>query len=501
MLTRQFTILIYFIIISCPFFTAHSQWEACSNGLVGLEVNCLTTVGNNIFAGTYGGVFLSTDNGNNWSEKNEGLDFYGVLSLASNGQSRLFAGSFGGGIYLSNNNGNSWTKKNNGITDADILTIAISSSFSYAGTFQGHIFQTNNNGDNWVEKSNGLDGIRVQSMIIYDNSIFACLLGQGVFLSTDNGNNWTKRNDGLKSRFVTTLAVSGSNIFAGEDGDGVYLTTNNGKNWEQKSHNMNKKSVQALIISENKIFAGTRDGGVFISTDNGDNWYQNIDGLTNTYVISLAIRGNYIFAGTQGGGVFRAKLSDFVTYIKPEISNINDIIMDEDSTIAFDFTVNSNNPDILDFIKLSDNSELIPPDSIKITGKGKNRILSITPRKRTSGFCNIIIKVTNGTDTASASFNVTVLLSTSTDDYNNGLYQSISISPNPVNDELTITRVNEKSGTLVITNRLGQTVYKSALEFDEKVISMPFSDSPAGDYYIRIITQDGLVERQRFIKN
>lgn len=75
-----------------------------------------------------------------------------------------------------------------------------------------------------------------------------------------------------------------------------------------------------------------------------------------------------------------------------------------------------------------------------------------------------------------------------------------TIKPNPVNDELTITRENEISGILIITNRLGQTVYRYDLQFGEREIRIPLTEVPPGDYYIRIIKSDGLLERQGFVK-
>ena len=52
---------------------AFSQWQQANNGLYGGNVKCIAISGSNIFAGTDGGVFLSSDNGQNWTLKNKGL--------------------------------------------------------------------------------------------------------------------------------------------------------------------------------------------------------------------------------------------------------------------------------------------------------------------------------------------------------------------------------------------------------------------------------------------
>jgi hypothetical protein len=72
----------------------------------------LAVSGTNIFAGTdSSGVFLSSDNGENWYPSNNGLMNKEVLALAPS-NSNMFAGTWGGGIFLSSNNGTSWSAIN-----------------------------------------------------------------------------------------------------------------------------------------------------------------------------------------------------------------------------------------------------------------------------------------------------------------------------------------------------------------------------------------------------
>ena len=65
--------------------------------------------GTNLFAGTNGGIFLSTDNGDSWSQIFAILsdDIYFISFLVRG--STLFAGT-NNGVYLSTNNGSSWTR-------------------------------------------------------------------------------------------------------------------------------------------------------------------------------------------------------------------------------------------------------------------------------------------------------------------------------------------------------------------------------------------------------
>ncbi len=148
-----------------------AQWVQ-TNGPYGGTVHSLSVSGSNLFAGTYGGVFLSTDNGASWTQANAGLTNTSVYALAVNG-SNLFAGTYGG-VFLSTDNGASWTQVNTGLTNTWVTSLAVSGSNLFAGTDGG-----------------------------------------GVFLSTDNGASWTQVNTGLTNTYVLSLSVSGSNLFAG----------------------------------------------------------------------------------------------------------------------------------------------------------------------------------------------------------------------------------------------------------------------------------------------
>ena len=80
--------------------TANAQWVQ-TNGPFGGTINSLVVSGTNIFAGTFGGgVFLSTDNGSNWTAVNNGLTNTDVRSLLVSG-TNIFAGTLGWwGVFI-----------------------------------------------------------------------------------------------------------------------------------------------------------------------------------------------------------------------------------------------------------------------------------------------------------------------------------------------------------------------------------------------------------------
>jgi len=236
-----------------------------------LSVWALTVSGSNIFAGTDNGVFSSSNNGINWTiSANNGLTYHYVWSLASFG-SNLFAGtsagSHGGGVFVSTDNGANWTA-GNGLSYVGYSSIVTDGTNIFAGTESDSIFLSTNNGLNWSCVSNGLPtGYNIiRSLVIQGNNIYAGIEGAGIFLSTNNGANWNAINNGLISNYVESLVNSGSNIFAGiyGSGGGVFISTNNGVNWTSINDGLTDDTlISKLAINGTNIYAGTANGNVW----------------------------------------------------------------------------------------------------------------------------------------------------------------------------------------------------------------------------------------------
>jgi fibronectin type 3 domain-containing protein len=221
----------------------------------------------------------------------------------------------GGGVFLSTTNGENWTQANSGLGNSSVRSIAISGSNMFAATDGKGIYLSANNGESWAPVDSGLPDTThtwVQSLAVKGGNIFAGTAGGGVFLSTNNGTSWTAVNSGLtgKGLYVSSLAVSGGNIFAGTAGGGVFLSTNNGTSWTAVNSGLMDTTVWSLAINGNDVFAGTAfNSGVYISTNNGTSWTSISSGLpTNNGITSIIVSGTNLFAGTTASGVFRASL-------------------------------------------------------------------------------------------------------------------------------------------------------------------------------------------------
>jgi len=333
----------------------HAYWEKINRGLSNIyrkdeiehiAISDLMVYNNILYATTtFNGVFISTTNGDNWVQKNNGIigDIISFPKLAYNNYYlfvsvkklyRTFVDTLTGnlksdsigysGIYYSTDAGENWlATKRNGLTDSNhISAIAANDSMLIVGTDnkQG-VYISKDNGESWVQKKNGLIAQTIYSIIIKDNIIFLGTSG-GVYLSTDEGESWISKLSGT----IYVVHLKGDTLIAGKWVSGFHLSTDKGDTWEQKNNGLKEKDVMAVASINDYIFIGIKpsmifrdpEGGVHFSSDNGDTWNTRNKGFRQTGAAKLAIKDEYIFCAISFGsgdstfGMYRAKIEDLL---------------------------------------------------------------------------------------------------------------------------------------------------------------------------------------------
>jgi len=278
----------------------------------GRFVYSLAVKGDKIFAGTQNGVFVSVG-GSDFSLANVDMNTW-VSSFAISG-TNIFAGTYYGAVYLSTDNGTDWTTINDGLnTYYNYDAFAISGFYIFTGATQsgstpdeGGVFVSANNGASW--KTTGLTNKYVYTLCATGTNIFAGT-SNGVYLSTNSGVDW---NIVLPFIGISVISVNGTNLFAGaNDASGVYLSTNNGTSWINTG--LTKISrINAFAVYGASLFAGTPDG-IYLTTNNGTTWDSVNTGLNGRGISALAVGDTNLLAGT-GDGVWYRPLSEMVTGI------------------------------------------------------------------------------------------------------------------------------------------------------------------------------------------
>jgi photosystem II stability/assembly factor-like uncharacterized protein len=244
--------LLVFVLFFFSFNEIYAGWQPV-NGPYGGYSTCIKVKGQNVFAGTYDhGVFISSDNGNTWSARNNGLMNPYITALGSLG-SRLFAAT-SAGLYYSDDDGDIWN------------TILVNSRMYF----------------------------NVSAIATNSQSVFVCNLDT-LMRSTDNGATWQTILWGIPGLEITCLTVSGQDVYVGAYGSRYYVSHDNGNNfdWVDLS-GQGMYSLGAFLVSGSKIL--TISGGyVYISSDGGITW-EGTFGIDYPYITGLASNGSRLFA-------------------------------------------------------------------------------------------------------------------------------------------------------------------------------------------------------------
>ena len=120
-----------------------SSWDEKNFGLTNTNVTAITSISGYLFAGTsqgsVGGLYISSDNGVNWTLSQSITWVTSFITIGSN----IFAGSYGDGIWRSTNYGNTWSQINDGLGSGAyyVLSLGADNQYIFAGTGASSIWR------------------------------------------------------------------------------------------------------------------------------------------------------------------------------------------------------------------------------------------------------------------------------------------------------------------------------------------------------------------------
>ncbi len=327
-------ILLFTIVIG---HSADAQWIESNNGIYGGTITSLANFNGHIFAGTWGGVYHSSNNGNGWEQMNDGLDNTFINAMAVNGNGKVFAATKGGGrMFMSSTPFANWTIMNTGLPTDPIIELDAIDNMIFGITSTGLLFSLMDESPVWTQIQNDLGPIN--SFSCSGENIFTAT-DNGIYLSIDGGVNWISKNNGLleksiysissASRFVIARARVGITFFSDDYGatwslvsltggsfklveyNGIlyainemeaYYSNDAGKNWE---------SVRALPGARDMIVNGTtliagNPYGIYTSTNMAPWTPSNFSRLTNARIVGFVSSQDLLFTATGRGDVLRS---------------------------------------------------------------------------------------------------------------------------------------------------------------------------------------------------
>ncbi|MBS4013941.1 MAG: T9SS type A sorting domain-containing protein [Bacteroidetes bacterium] len=331
-----------------------------------------------IFGASPKGVYVSFDNGLNWSNTSLSNSTYRIIV---DNEDRIFATIYPN-IYYSVDNSVSW----NVIVcpSVGIMTLYVNNNTIVFGNW-GSIYKSSDFGETWNQVLDfDIDGTVVNAIVekntdgVLFAGVTAFMGGGGVYRSLNNGDTWGLA--GLHNKYISSLAISSSGVlFAGSRGDheygggGVFRSEDNGITWEEVAYDVWVTSM--AIDPFDVLYIGCTNenggqGGVFRSIDNGESWelivsgmgnYPNVDGLSIAPDGYLYAYGNYLYRSAEPifspnsiyepeineFKIFPNPFNDFVNIVLPSVlqnnSSINIMIYDNFGKSVFKQKFNGNN--------------------------------------------------------------------------------------------------------------------------------------------------------------
>ncbi len=322
--------------------------------------------GSNLYCGSDGGIFMSSDFGINWNDLSNGLaitqnyriaGFEPNVDLIINGTQDNGSNRWNGGttmlhvlgadgmdcmidhsnsaiFYNSIQFGDLRRSLNSGATYSSIKPLASSGSWItpivmhvtnpsiiYGG--YSDIYRSTNGGTSWTNLGQDGSGAMALGGASHPDRVYASIDNSNVIVTSASGiAPFTNVTTNLPAGNITFIAVNplnGSDVFVTyggySAGNKVFRSTNAGASWDNISGTLPNIPVNCIAYENtggspnDPLYIGT-DLGIYYRDDGTADWIPFMNGLPATIVFDLEINesADVITAATYGRGLWRSEL-------------------------------------------------------------------------------------------------------------------------------------------------------------------------------------------------
>ena len=346
------------------------NWTPVNTGLYNdpsrypMVINAIAEIGDKIYVGTRGALYISTDIGKTWQNVSAIKDIEGIRDIVIL-DDHIYVSTDSTGVWQSNS-ANTWAQINDGLgitfqgylldNDSPLIPpfalnpmqvfklTSVGTTILVAATRKG-LFRKLAIEDSWtpiipvvVEHSDAVESennskdkpesnpspkqdsssdLYVGSLASMRHLLFLSgSIGKksGIFRSNDGGDTWTlitPEKVKEESDRVQTIAVQGERLYVGTNYGLVYISHDMGDSWISISDGVIHGDVSTLLpINDNTVFIGTSRNGVFRTTDAGNSWVECSTGIINTNVSNLEVIDDKLYTVVGSKIVYSADGGD-----------------------------------------------------------------------------------------------------------------------------------------------------------------------------------------------
>jgi photosystem II stability/assembly factor-like uncharacterized protein len=279
-----------------------------------------------LFVGaTNGRLYLSLDDGDNWTETQPAGDVdknWSSLSISSDGQT-MVAVVTNGRIYVSVDGGDNWTETQPaGDVDKNWSKVIVTSESEViiALVSGGRMYRTTDIGDNWEEIGAPLDVDLEWSAINFNNlgrTALAAARNGRFYVSSDDGATWFEiqpAGDADYDWSTISCEIGGLHCLAAVDGGRIYRSYDEGFSWTEIQPAGNTTQNWSMVgVSEYPILiAAANPGRLYYSTDDGLHWYESQpsgDSDQNYTAAMITYDGSSVWTANQSEVIYHGVFS------------------------------------------------------------------------------------------------------------------------------------------------------------------------------------------------
>ncbi|MDT8308553.1 MAG: T9SS type A sorting domain-containing protein [Bacteroidales bacterium] len=322
------------------------HWTGAGNKpYVHADVHQLTYNPNNgyLYACHDGGVDVTTNSGNFWTRKSEGLAVGQVyrIGLSQQDYRRIIGGWQDNGTHFFNNPDFTFVHGGDGM---EAIISHSNYNYMYSASQYGEIRRSVDAGATWydIKPAAAQEGHWVTPYVMHPTDHKILFAGYNeIFKSTNYGNTWNKLTNfnttGYYDKFrALAIAQSNPNYLYAATYNTIYRTLNGGSSWVNCNNNLpaypisyiavHPQNPSTLFVTLSGYYNGDK---VYMSTNAGNTWV-NISGSlpnipTNCIVAEKGSNGG-LYVGMDVGVYYRdSSMTDWI----PFMDNLPNVIVNE----------------------------------------------------------------------------------------------------------------------------------------------------------------------------
>jgi hypothetical protein len=209
------------------------------------------TLDNKVYSANDGGLYVSADNGNNWTDISDGLQitqFY-KLGVSQTVQNLVIGGTQDNGTFLKDQN--NWDAVIGG-DGMECIIDYTDENIMYGSVYYGDIRKSTNGGNSFSSIAPSNNGAWVTPYILDKTDPNTIYIGYDeLYKSNDGGASWSIITNGETSGGridQIDISKSNSNIILFSDNSSLYKTDDGGLSWLDISSLLPNKSITGIAI-------------------------------------------------------------------------------------------------------------------------------------------------------------------------------------------------------------------------------------------------------------